>query len=69
MKKYYEEHINVERPHLNILGATQRIYKFPNDRGASIVWGGDLGFVRQDADKPYELAVIQFVNGDDYYLD
>lgn len=75
MKRYYEEHINVERPHLNILGATQRIYKFPNDRGASIVWGtglllgGTLSDIPNNLRNPYELAVIQFVNGDDYYLD
>ena len=66
MKKYHEEHIKVERPHLNILGSTQRIYKFPNNYGASIVWGEDY-FGHDDA--PYELAIIRFIDDDDYYLD
>ena len=75
MKRYYEEHIAVERPHIHIDGATQRIYKFPNDRGASIVWGTGLllgetlSDIPNNLRNPYELAVIQFVNGDDYYLD
>jgi hypothetical protein len=70
MKKYHEEHIAVERPHLNIPDATQRIYKFPNNYGASIVWGGSLQTaIRGNADSPYELAVIRFVDEEDYYLD
>jgi len=69
MKKYHEEHIKVERPHLNIGSATQRIYKFPNNYGASIVWGGDLTFMRDNAHAPYELAVIRFIDDDEYYLD
>ena len=70
MKRYHEEHIKVERPHLNIGSALQRIYKFPNNYGASIVWGynGSL-FTEYDAEAPYELAVIRFIDDDDYYLD
>jgi len=67
MKEYSKEHINVERPHLNITGATQRIYKFPNDYGASVIWGGS--FIGSDPTAPYEVAVIQFTEGDHYYLD
>lgn len=70
MKRYYEEHISVDRPHQFINGATQRVYRFPNDYGASVVWGGDTISVFGDLNKPYELAVISFVDdGDHYYLD
>ena len=73
MKRYYEEHIAVERPHIHIDGATHRLYRFPNNYGASIVWGGGLdSFMSMVEDKPYELAIIRFIGGDDddhYYLD
>jgi len=70
MKRYSEEHIAVERPHIMLDGATQRIYRFPNNYGASVIWGGDMRRIQGDSDKPYELAVIRFVDeGDHYYLD
>ena len=69
MKQYFKDCIKIERPHLNIDNATQRIYKFPNDYGASIVWGGDLTFMRDNAHAPYELAVIKFMGDEDYYLE
>ena len=70
MKNYHEEHIQVERPHQFFEGSTQRIYRFPNNYGVSIVWGGDMTRLRVDSDKPYELAIIRFVDeGDQYYLD
>jgi hypothetical protein len=70
MKDHSKEHIAVERPHQFIDNATQRIYRFPNNYGASVVWGGDTVSVFGDLSKPYELAVIRFVDEDDhYYLD
>lgn len=46
-------------------GGTQDIHRFPNGYGASVVqgpysYGGDQGL--------YELAVIQFTDGDKYEL-
>jgi hypothetical protein len=70
LKRFSEEHIAVERPHINIDGATQRIYRFPNNYGASVIWGVDMTMLRADSDKPYEVAIIRFVDeGDHYYLD
>lgn len=49
----------------SINGGTQRIYRYDNNRGASVVkhnysYGGDAGL--------YELAVIRF-NGGDWKID
>jgi hypothetical protein len=65
MKEYLiAENPNPDRPH------NQRLYKFPNNYGASVVWsnGGGL-LVRGSETHPYELAVLKFYSENAYYLD
>ena len=63
MKEYLiAENPNPDLPH------NQRLYKFPNNYGASVVWGEGL-LVRGNDTHPYELAVIKFHSEDSYYLD
>lgn len=45
----------------------QRLYRFPNMYGASIVWGHDI--VRSDTEHPYELAVIKWADKERYEID
>lgn len=47
----------VERGKALFHNAEQRVYKFPNGYGASVLKGG-MAYGREDA--PYELAVIKF---------
>lgn len=51
----------VERSHPSGMGGTQKIYRFPNGYGASVVqFPGSYGY----ADGLWELAVIQFTGED-----
>ncbi len=47
------------------MGITQWVYSFPNGMGASVVTG--CGTYRAD-NKPYELAVLEFIDEDDFIL-
>lgn len=47
----------------SFLRGSQRVYKFPNGYGASVITGG-----YGDLEHPYEVAVLQFEDGDKYEL-
>ena len=54
----------IDRAHPAGMGGTQKIYKFPNEYGASVVqFMGSYGY----EDGKWELGVVKW-NGDDYKL-
>ena len=55
----------IDRAHPAGMGGTQRVYKFPNNYGASVVqFNGSYGF----EDGLWELGVVQFDDEGDYHL-
>ena len=57
-----QEYIILDRDR-SFLRGSQRVYKFPNGYGASVITGG-----YGDLEHPYEVAVLQFEDGDKYEL-
>lgn len=58
--KLLDEHILEERDdNLTYAKKHQRVYKFPNGYGASVIMGGNA---YSDIDHPYEVAVIGLDN-------
>lgn len=47
-------------PSLN--GGTQRVYKFPNGYGASVIVGGTMAY------GGHEIAVLKFTGDDEFHL-